>query len=158
MRKADLAVALVLLALGGLVVADAARLGFGWGPSGPEAGFFPFYLGAVLIVCSLLTAARAVIAYRKQGESKRLVPQGAWKPILWVLLPSFGMVGLTALIGLHLAAAVFLAFYMRAVGKIGWGTTVPVSVLTPALLYVTFDKFFMVPLPQGVWGEKLIPF
>ena len=108
--------------------------------------------------CVLIVLRRAITDAVKKAPDKRLAPPGALKPILWVITPAVGMVILTEAVGLHVAAAMYLAFYMRAVGKIGWGTTVPVSVLTPALLYVTFDKFFMVPLPQGVWGEKLIPF
>jgi hypothetical protein len=158
MRKADLAVALVLNALGIVIIADAARLGFGWGPSGPESGFFPFYLGLGLFVCSVLVFVKAFRATRKGKPDKRLMPEGAWKPIAWVLLPAAAMCGLTELIGLHLSAAAYLAFYMLAVGKIGWKTTVLVSLITPTLLYVMFDKVFMVPLPQGLWGAKLIPF
>jgi hypothetical protein len=47
---------------------------------------------------------------------------------------------------------------MRAVGKIGWVTTVLVSILIPMSLYIAFDKLFLVPLPQGMWGGMLIPF
>jgi len=25
-------------------------------------------------------------------------------------------------------------------------------------LYIAFDKLFLVPLPQGLWGAKLMPF
>lgn len=158
MRKADLAIAALLAAVGALVVVDAVRLGFGWGPNGPEAGFFPFYLGAGLILCSLIVSIKVALAYRKEGPGKPIIPPGAMKPLLWVLLPAAGMVVATELIGIHLAAAVYLAFYMRAVGKVGWAKTLAISLLAPAILYVAFDKLFMVPLPQGLWGAKLIPF
>jgi hypothetical protein len=68
------------------------------------------------------------------------------------------MVGMTELVGLHVAAALYLAFYMRAVGKIGWVTTIAISLLVPISLYIAFDKLFLVPLPQGVWGTRLLPF
>jgi hypothetical protein len=158
MRKADLGVSLLLCVVGVVVLSDAVRLGFRWGDSGPQSGFFPFYLGLGLVVCSVLTFVKAFRDYRKSGSGKPLMPKGAWKPIAWVLLPSLGMVVLTELIGLHLSAAVFLAFYMVAVGKIAWKTTAAVSILTPALLYVLFDKVFLVPLPQGLWGAWLMPF
>ena len=68
------------------------------------------------------------------------------------------MVVVMEFVGLHIAAGLFLGFYMRAVGKIGWVTTLLVSILVPMSLYIAFDKLFLVPLPQGLWGGYLIPF
>ena len=96
-------------------------------------------------------------ARRIAGKS-RLIPEGGLKPILWVLLPSTGMILLTEFVGLHIAAAIFLAFYMRTVGKIRWVTVALVSILLPASLFIVFDKMFLIPLPTGMWGSKLIPF
>jgi hypothetical protein len=47
---------------------------------------------------------------------------------------------------------------MRVVGKIGWATTLLVGIISPLLLYVTFDKLFLIPLPQGLWGGYLLRF
>ena len=57
-----------------------------------------------------------------------------------------------------IAAALFLMFYMRAVGKIGWVTTLLVGIISPLSLYITFDKLFLIPLPQGLWGGYLLRF
>ncbi len=73
-------------------------------------------------------------ARRITGKA-RLIPEGGLKPILWVLLPSAGMVILTEFVGIHIAAAIFLAFYMRAVGKIRWVTVALVSILLPVSMY-----------------------
>jgi len=62
------------------------------------------------------------------------------------------------LVGLHIAAALYLGFYMRAVGKIGWVTTLLVSIISPLTLYITFDRLFLIPLPQGLWGGYLLRF
>jgi len=158
MKKADIVVALFFMAIGLILVFDAVRLGFQWGVTGPESGLFPFYLGLGLIVCSLLTLRTIYAKYKKDGYDKLLMPEGALKPILWVLIPSLGMVAITEFVGLHIAAGIFLGFYMRAVGKIGWVTTLMVSFLIPLSLYIAFDKLFLVPLPQGLWGGILIPF
>ncbi len=68
------------------------------------------------------------------------------------------MVVITEFVGLHIAAALFLAFYMRVVGKIGWTTTILVGIISPLSLYFTFDKLFLIPLPQGLWGAYLLRF
>lgn len=158
MRKADLYVSTILTVLGLLVLGDAVRLGFGWGSSGPQSGFFPFILGVILIACSVVSFLKAYRALRKDGAGKPLMPPGALKPIAWVLLPAIAMVALTELVGLHVAAAFYLAFYMRAVGKIRWVTVVAVSILVPISLYIAFDKLFLVPLPQGLWGAAILRF
>lgn len=158
MRKADIGIALFFLAIGLILIFDAVRLGFQWGVTGPESGLFPFYLGLGLAICSLLTFRSIYVKYKKDGYGKRLMPEGALKSILWVLIPSTGMVVVMEFVGLHIAAGLFLGFYMRAVGKIGWVTTLLVSFLVPLSLYIAFDKLFLVPLPQGMWGGMLIPF
>ena len=158
MRKADILVSLLLMSIGIIVIVDSARLGFRWGMNGPESGFFPFYLGTGAILCSLLVLRKVAKQYKKEGAGGRLMPEGALRPILWVLIPATGMVVITEFVGLHIAAALYLAFYMRAVGKIDWVVTISISLLVPIALYFAFDKLFLVPLPQGLWGAKLMPF
>jgi hypothetical protein len=158
MRKAEIFIALLLLCVGAITLVDSVRLGFGWGMSGPESGFFPFYLGLGQVICSALVLLNVIKKYKKERTGKRLMPEGALKPILWILIPATVMIVITEFVGLHIAAAIYLAFYMRASEKVGWITVILVSVLVPAGLYIAFDKLFLVPLPQGLWGAKLIPF
>ena len=40
-RSADIVVALLLVGVGGLVIADSLRLGIGWAEDGPKPGLFP---------------------------------------------------------------------------------------------------------------------
>lgn len=158
MKKANLAIALLLLGIATFVIVDAVRLGFGWGDDGPESGFFPFWLAVILATCAAIELRTLLVAHRKHAPAMRLMPEGAWKPIAWVLAPAAGMAIATELVGLHLAAALYLAFYMRATGKVRWSTTAAVAILVPAVLYVALDKLFLVPMPQGLWGGKLLRF
>ena len=158
MRKAEIWVSVAFVCLGIMVIADSIRLGFMWGMSGPESGFFPFYLGVGIVISSLLVLYDVYARYKKEGAGKPLMPPGAIKPILWVLIPATGMVLITEFVGLHIAAALYLAFYMRVVGKIGWVTTLLVGIISPLSLYFTFDKLFLIPLPQGLWGAYLLRF
>jgi putative tricarboxylic transport membrane protein len=161
MRKADIVVALGLMVIGLLVLGDAVRLGFGWGMSGPESGFFPFYMGLGIVICTFFIVLRAIKIYKKDGAGKPLIPKGGTAQILWVLLPAIGVVLLTELLGLHLATVLYLAFYMGVVGRIPWAKVILLSVLVPLVVYVLFDRIFLIPLPEGVWGKSimaLIPF
>ncbi|MBE0556272.1 MAG: tripartite tricarboxylate transporter TctB family protein, partial [Proteobacteria bacterium] len=117
-----------------------------------------FYLGVGVVISSVFVFYNAFTKYKKEGAGKPLMPPGAIRPILWVLIPSLSMVVVTEFVGLHIAAALFLAFYMRVVGKIRWVTTLLVGIIAPLSLYITFDKLFLIPLPQGLWGAYLLRF
>jgi putative tricarboxylic transport membrane protein len=161
MRKADIIVALGLMAVGLLALGDAVRLGFGWGMSGPESGFFPFYMGLGIVISTFFIVRRGIKILKKEGMGKPLIAKGGLTQILWVLLPAVGVVLLTELLGLHLATVLYLAFYMGVVGRIRWGKVILLSLLVPFVIYVLFDKIFLIPLPEGVWGKNimaLIPF
>ena len=157
MRRADIYVALGLMLVGLLAIGDAIRLGFGWGMSGPEAGFFPFYMGLGVVICTFFILLRAIRLYRKEGSGKPLVKAGGLPQILRVLLPAVGMVLLTELIGLHLSTVLYLIFYMGVIGKTPWLKTVVISILVPLVVFILFDKIFLIPLPEGIWGKGLIP-
>jgi hypothetical protein len=162
MRKANLWVAVFLFVLGAIVMYDAVRLGFRWDPGfGPGAGYLPFYLALGVLICTGINIVKQIRQLSKEGITgdKRLIREGGLKPILWVLIPSTVMVILTSIIGLHFAAFIFLLFYMRAVGKIGWLECALVSVLFPIGMYVVFDRLFLIPLPDGMLGEYIkLPF
>ena len=49
-RAAEIAVALATLAVGLLVAYASYQLGARWGSDGPQAGYFPFYIG--LFICA----------------------------------------------------------------------------------------------------------
>src|SRR5260221_12811548 len=52
-RTVDIVVSLLLLALAALLCFDNWRTGIAWAPDGPQAGYFPFYLGLILAAASL---------------------------------------------------------------------------------------------------------
>ena len=162
MRKANLWVAVFLFVIGAIVMYDSVRLGFRWQPEiGPGAGYLPFYLSLGVLICTGINIVKQIRQLSKEGITgdKRLIQEGGLKPILWVLIPSTVMVILTAIIGLHFAAFIFLLFYMRAVGKIGWLECALVSVLFPIGMYVVFDRLFLIPLPDGMLGAYIkLPF
>ena len=162
MRKANLWVAVFLFVIGAIVMYDSVRLGFRWDPGfGPGAGYLPFYLSLGVLICTGISIVKQLRQLAKEGivGDKRLIQEGGLTPILWVLIPSTAMVVLTSIIGLHFAAGIFLLFYMRVVGKIGWLECILVSILFPVGMYVVFDRLFLIPLPDGMLGDYIkLPF
>jgi hypothetical protein len=149
MRKAEIACGLALFFLALLVVWESLKLNIGWGLNGPEAGFFPFWLGTGLAVTTAFVAVQAFL--RKPAGANPFIHRDGVIPVLKVALPAFTMVGLTEAIGLYPAALIYIAVYMRWIGKHRWITTVLVSLLIPLSSYFIFDKWFLIPMPKGHW-------
>ena len=53
-KAVEIGVAVVVFLFGALVVFDSYRIGARWGGDGPQAGYFPFYVG--LLICASGTA------------------------------------------------------------------------------------------------------
>src|SRR4029450_499926 len=154
MRQADIGFALCLLGLAGLVAWESLALNIGRGINGPEWGFFPFWLAVGLGFCSLVILGQAVWR-ATPALHQPLVASGGWAPLLTVALPAIAMVALSACIGLYPATALYLAFYMRWVGQHRWPLVLAVSICLPLGSYFLFDKWFLIPMPKGLWGEHL---
>jgi putative tricarboxylic transport membrane protein len=145
MRAADLVTAAVLMGLGGVVLADAVRLGIGWGTDGPKSGFFPFWLAVFLLATCVLILVQAA----RRSTTTPFVNRERLTPVLKVLLPAAGLVLATALIGLYVASAAYLALYMRWIGGHHWGTVVAIAVAVPVATFFIFETWFLVPMPKG---------
>ena len=69
-RTMEIVVAGVLLVLSALVIQDALRVGAGWAEvEGPKAGYFPFYIGLLMALASLVTLVRAIWAHLQERRS-----------------------------------------------------------------------------------------
>lgn len=145
MRAADLLTAMVLMLLGGVVIFDAVRLGIGWGTDGPKSGFFPFWLATIMVVTCGVICLQAL----RRGSREPFVTRAQLGPVFKVLWPAVAMVALTHFIGLYVASAIYLGFYMRWVGRHSWFAVVTLSIAIPVVAFLTFDLWFLVPMPKG---------
>jgi putative tricarboxylic transport membrane protein len=154
MRKADIGFAALLFVLSVVVGWESLKLDIGWGLNGPEGGFFPFWLAVGLGVCSVVILTQ-IIWSTSSAQRQPLVKPGGWVPILKMAVPAIAMVALTEMIGLYPAAALYIGFYMRWIGKHHWLLVLAVCLGVPLGSYVIFDKWFLIPMPKGWWGEYL---
>jgi putative tricarboxylic transport membrane protein len=145
MRAADLVTALALIALGVIVIVDALRLGIGWGLEGPQSGFFPFWLAVGMVIAATVILAQTL----RRGPTGTFVTVARLRPVLAVLLPATAMVLIMEGLGLYVASALYLAFYMRWVGRHTWPTIVALGVGIPIITFVVFERWFLVPMPKG---------
>ena len=145
MRLADLVTASFLALLGGLVVFDAVRLGIGWGTDGPQSGFVPFWLGALMIVACVALFFQAA----RHADGAPFVTRQQLGPVLKVLTPAVAFVALTHWLGLYVSAALYTGVYMRWIGRHAWLTVLAVAVVFPLVTFLVFEKWFLVPMPKG---------
>lgn len=148
MRGAEVVVALLMLGLGALVIYDSVRLGSGWGAEGPEAGYFPFYIGSLICIGSLITLFQVLIGSQSKGH-KIFVEWSALRQVLQVFLPAMVYVLGIQLVGIYLSSAVYIAVFMVWLGKYSWLRGVIVGVSVSAVTFAMFEIWFQVPLFKG---------
>jgi hypothetical protein len=147
-RSAELGVAGLFLLLGAIVIYDSVRLGARWAEDGPQAGYFPFYLG--LLICAASAVNFALALLRVRGEAnKPFVGVQQLKLVLSVLLPSAVFVGFIGWLGIYVSAVVYVAFFMRWLGRYAWWKLLAVAFGNSTVFYLIFEVWFKIPLPKG---------
>ncbi len=152
-KTIDFVVAALFFLLGALVMYDSARLGSKWGSDGPEAGYFPFYIGLILCFSALVNAVRAAMG--KDIKEASFVSVSALKLVLSVLLPTivyvFMINGIGPLegLGIYVPSVIFIAVFMIWLGKYKWLKTLIISISVVVVFFVMFEIWFKVPLPKG---------
>jgi len=146
-RWVDIVVALLFMGTAAIVITDSLRVGADWLADGPQAGYFPFYVGAIMFIASAATAIMAFIS--KTPDNTNFVGRDQLWSVLKVLIPSAVYVALIPWLGLYVASAIFIAFFMAWIGKYSPMIIAPVSIGVPIFLFVLFEIWFLVPLPKG---------
>jgi putative tricarboxylic transport membrane protein len=146
-RAAEIVVAAGFVALGAIVIFDSVRLGIGWQEDGPRAGYFPFYIGVIICVSALINLVAGLVASGDKGRA--FVEVGQLKLVLSVLVPTAAYVGLIGWLGIYVASAVFVALFMRWLGKYPWWKVAAVSVGNSVAFFLIFEVWFKIPLPKG---------
>ena len=150
-KMVDAITAIVIFLMGMVVMWDSWRLGASWGSDGPEAGYFPFYIGLILCIASLTNFIAALRV--KGGDS--FVSRSSLKMIMSVMIPTIiytaliGGVGPVPALGIYVASAVFIALFMKWLGKYAWPVTIGVAIGVPVVFFLMFEIWFKVPLPKG---------
>ena len=143
----DVVVSLLLLALAVTLGWDNWRAGAAWDSTGPQPGYFPFYLSVILGAASLYGIVAAFVSRKEAIET--FVTRAQLRRVMAVFVPTFLFCLATQYLGLYVASFLLIAGFMRMVGKIAlWKSLLTAFVFT-ALMFVTFDLVFDVIMPKG---------
>ena len=146
-RTVEVVVAIVMFAIGLGMMADNYQLGAGWAREGPQSGYFPFRIGAIICIASVAVLVQVLVSNKRR--SVVFVTYAQLKPVLYVFVPTLVYVAAIQFIGIYVASAVFIAMFMRIMDKYGWVKTAAISVGFNAILFWLFEIQFLVPLPKG---------
>jgi len=146
-RIVDVTVSMLLLALAATLGYDNWRTGISWDSTGPEAGYFPFYLSVILAGASLYGLVVAFLS-RKDASETFVTRSQLWR-VMAVFVPTFLFCLVTQFLGLYVASFFLIAGFMRFVGKIALWKSLLTAFLFTAIMFVTFDIAFDVIMPKG---------
>ena len=134
-----------------------ANIGFIDG-EGPGSGFWPFWLSAIMLGCSVWIGINWYL--------RRSAPSVSDEPFLdsygkrMLMSVGGGLVGflvLIKLIGFYGAIPLFMIYYMKFLGRHGWFVTMSIAVLLPFFSFFFFDIAMRIVLPKGYLEPLFIP-
>src|SRR5437016_1944598 len=146
-RIADIATSLLLLSLALTLGFDNWRTGAAWDSTGPQPGYFPFYLSVILGGASLYGLAAAFLSRKEAAEV--FVTRAQLRRVMAVFVPTFLFCLATQYLGLYVASFLLIAGFMRMVGKIALWKSVLTAFIFTAAMFLTFDIAFDVIMPKG---------
>lgn len=151
-RTWEAVVALLFFTVGAVDMWDSWKIGARWGDDGPQAGYFPFYVG-LLIVISALAILYSAFTMPAEEARQPFVRWGQLKMVLVIFLPTILFVFLIDnpwySFGIYEPSIVFIALFMRFLGKYRWPVIAAVSIGIMVAFFVMFEIWFQVPLPKG---------
>jgi putative tricarboxylic transport membrane protein len=144
-RTAEIVVALAL-AIGALIVSwSNYQLGAGWNSYGPDAGYFPFRLSVVVFLASCVVLVNAI----RHNDRSPFVQRDQARLVAVILIPLIFYVFGIAYLGIYVASAIFIAAFMRFLGKFPWWKSAVVGICVMLAFFYIFEIQFKVPLPKG---------
>ena len=144
-RTLEIVTSLCILAIGSVVMWDSSRIGAGWGTDGPQSGYFPFYIGLLMNIASLINLGLAL----KSDKAESFVSKAQIKLVMAIFLPCLAYVALMQWVGLYVASVIFIALFMRLQGKFSVLKSALTALIVVAVLFVIFEIWFKVPLIKG---------
>lgn len=144
-RWTEVSVAVIIALLGLITIIGSVKVGIGWGAEGPKSGFFPFYVGVAIILGSAVNLAHAY-AERATGN---FAEWSQLRQVMAVVIPTAIYVFAIPYTGIYLASTVLITGFMIWLGKYRIPLAAAVGIGVPLVLFLMFERWFLVPLPKG---------
>ncbi|MFM8899029.1 MAG: tripartite tricarboxylate transporter TctB family protein [Burkholderiales bacterium] len=146
-RWPELVVALVLMGVACLILVDSLRVGIGWADDGPRSGYFPFIIGCLLFLAAGSVALGQL--WRWKRDHAVFVEPAQWASVRAMAWPMTAYVLLIAPLGIYVASALLIGYFMHRHGRYRWFWSLLVALGVPLLFFIVFERWFLVLLPKG---------
>lgn len=146
-RTSELATSLVAGAIGAIVCYGSLENGIAWDSSGPQPGYFPFYVGVLIIFGSACVALQSLIKGHDGADA--FLDGERLKSIISFFLPIVGFVIVSVFLGLYIGMAIYTFYSMYWPGRMKLHNSIITTVIVVAVNWVIFEILFMVPLLKG---------
>jgi len=146
-RSAEIVTLCVLLSFAMLLAYDNRRTGISWDSTGPQAGYFPFYLCVILAAACLWGLAKEFLTRSQPSET--FVTRDQLRRVLQVFVPTLLFCLAMQWLGLYVASFLLIAGFMVFVGRIAAWKSLVTGFLFSVIMFVTFQIAFDVIMPKG---------
>lgn len=151
-RSVEAGVAIVIAAIGLIAIIGSLRVGVGWGAEGPQAGFFPFYIGLIVLISC---AVNLVQLFAAANDGAVFANWSQLRQVMSVVVPTAVYVTVIPYTGIYVASMLLIAVFMIWLGKYRWTVAIPVAIGVPIVTFMMFEIWFLVPLPKGPLEQLL---
>jgi hypothetical protein len=148
-RSLELLTAALTGSFGTAILVSSLRIGVGWTGAGVGPGTFPALAAAIVVAGSIYNVVRGVLR-----TDRPVLDAAQLRRIGGFFLPAAAFVALIPLLGLHIAAGVYM-LYMLWRQRRPWWQAVGAGIATPFVLYSVFDWAFQVELLRGMLGSAV---
>jgi hypothetical protein len=146
-RTVEAVVMVSLFALALLLGWDNWRTGASWDSTGPQAGYFPFYLSIILGGAALYGLA-GIVLKRAEGLVT-FVTRAQLRRVMQVFVPTLLFCLAMQWLGLYVASFLLISGFMAIIGKIAWWKSLLTAFIFVAIMFGVFDIAFDVIMPKG---------
>jgi hypothetical protein len=146
-RTVEMVVMVLLFVLAVLLGWDNWRTGASWDSTGPQAGYFPFYLSVILGGAALYGLVS--VAIQRTEGLETFVTRAQLRRVLQVFVPTLLFCFAMQWLGLYVASFLLIAGFMGIIGKIAWWKSLLTAFIFVAIMFGTFDIAFDVIMPKG---------
>ena len=151
-RLVELALAGLMVLFALIVISGSMQVGYRWAFDGPQAGFFPFYIGLFILGASIVNLWHA---WSDASYGGVFATWGQLQQVLSVVVPSAIYVVLVSWIGMYVSSMLLIGVFMKWLGRYSWAMVLPVAIGVPVITFIVFERWFLVPLPKGPVEEWL---
>lgn len=148
-RAAEILFSVITGTIGVIVIKGALEMDVGWTSSGPDAGYFPFRVGLLILTASIVNLVQRGFLAPEHGD---YISRKDARAMALFFVPLVALAIVSLWLGLYIAIALYLAFAIGLIGKVAWRKAITIALATSAALYVTFEFIFHLPLPKGPLG------